>query len=541
MDCSIQKWRWSFALYGCATLLATFAMSAETAYSQQTSLAQAFNYGVTSEDDIKLAATTEISTICCEEPSCEAAIECGSAAGCGDACGCGCPACEAKKGKPSPCASSHKGVFYANDFSYLKDPGYNGCCLGDGLKLMPVDRCGRFGTLDVGGQLRLRYHHEEGMGQEPASTRFMDTENDFLLTRLRLYTNWKVNDAVRFYCEGIYAETSGSDDYVTRPIDLNYGDILNLFVDLKLTDTTTVRVGRQELVYGAQRTVSPLDWANTRRTFEGAKIMYKDGDLAIDGFFTNFVRIDANDFDEADYDTRFYGVYGVYSGLEDATLDFYYLGYDDDRALGASPVGASDFSLHTVGLRLNGSHCDWLYEFEGAPQFGRQSGGGLDHTGGFATAGIGRKLDMAWSPTVWLYYDYASGNNLGGDYNRYNQLFPLAHKYLGFIDATQRANIESPNILLTMNPKKDVKLLLWYYHFMANQDTDLVPSVGGTPAQSNASKDWGDELDMILSYNITPRSDILFGYSHFWAGNKIQPLGGANDADFFYTQWTLNF
>jgi len=41
----------------------------------------------------------------------------------------------------------------------------------------------------------------------------------------------------------------------------------------------------------------------------------------------------------------------------------------------------------------------------------------------------------------------------GGDFNRYNHLFPLAHKYLGFIDATARANIESPNLLVTMKVK----------------------------------------------------------------------------------------
>jgi hypothetical protein len=34
-------------------------------------------------------------------------------------------------------------------------------------------------------------------------------------------------------------------------------------------------VGRQELLYGAQRLISPLDWANTRRTFEGGKLIWQ--------------------------------------------------------------------------------------------------------------------------------------------------------------------------------------------------------------------------------------------------------------------------
>jgi hypothetical protein len=475
---------------------------------------------------------------CCAECSCGEAVS-EDCDGCGDTCACGCAKCVAKRAAAkNPCADSHKGVYYANDFSYLLDPAYSGCCLGDGLKLMPVGQCGQWGTLDVGGQLRLRQHREIGMGQEPGATRFQDTENDFMLTRLRLYGDWKITDNVRFYAEGIFAGLTAEDDYVPRPIDENYGDFLNLFVDLNATDTLTVRVGRQELLYGVQRTVSPLDWGNTRRTFEGIKVMHKRDDWAVDGFFTNLVAVDADDFDEADYDQRFYGMYGVYSGIENSTVDVYYLGYDDDRGL--API-ESDFSLHTIGMRLSGSHCDWLYELEGAPQFGRQSGLGLDHMGGFATAGLGRKLDMKWKPTIWFYYDYASGNNVGGDFNRFNQLFPLAHKYLGFIDATQRSNIESPNILLTMAPHEKVELLFWYYHLMANQDTDIVPAIGGTPIQNPNSKDWGDEIDITVKYNFGPRSNILFGYSHFWAGNKIAPPGGAFDADFYYTQWELNF
>jgi hypothetical protein len=88
------------------------------------------------------------------------------------------------------------------------------------------------------------------------------------------------------------------------------------------------------------------------------------------------------------------------------TIDVYYLGYDDRR------VGpGSDFSIHTFGLRFNGAFTEqWLFEVEGGPQVGRQSGLGVDHKAAFATAGVGRKLGdvLPWSPTLWAYYDYAS-------------------------------------------------------------------------------------------------------------------------------------
>ena len=474
-----------------------------------------------------LAAQELLATACCELSHCTSKTSCGDSVDCGDGI--------QKKSASNPAATSHKTLFYANDFTYLNDPSYQDSYLGDALKRMPVAE-GNWGTFDVGGQWRLRYHGEQGMGREDAANtpRFQDTNNDFLLSRLRLYANWKINDRIRIYAEAIHAEaTDDGGDYFARGIDQNRGDFLNLFVDLKLTDNLTARVGRQELLYGAQRTVSPLDWANTRRTFEGAKLLYKNGNWAVDTFFTALVPVDVDELDEADWDRKFYGVYSTYSGFENANLEAYYLGYDNEN-LGPG----NDFSLHTLGLRLNGSIDRWLWEIEGAPQFGRQSGLGLDHAAGFATAGIGRKLAQPGSPTLWFYYDYASGDSLapGQDFNAYNQLFPLAHKYFGFIDAVQRTNIQSPNLLLTFKPAPKWNALFWYYHFMSNTDAP-VASLGNTAPQ-NTSKDLGDELDFVLKYSICPRSNVLFGWSHFWRGNKIN---GTTNADFLYGQYTLNF
>ena len=524
-----------------ALCFATVAQADEPLRQPEADYSTAFTTDATT-DWLSADDQTELVAYCgepaCGCPDCGCPADCGDAAGCGDGVDGCCSACGAKKKKkPNPCATSHKGLFYANDFSYLKDPCYNGCCLGDCMKLMPVGNCGRWGTLDVGGQVRLRYHHEEGMGRQAGFSGFEDTQNDFRLSRLRLYGNWKANDHVRVFVEGILADAGANTAYLPRPIDENWGDLLNAFVDVKLHDSFTVRVGRQELLYGAQRTVSPLDWANTRRTFEGIRGIYKSGDWAIDGFYTNFVPVNNDNFDEADYDRSFYGLYSTYSGLDKSTWDFYYLGFDDERQL--APV-ASDFSLHTFGARVFGTAFDkWLYEVEAAYQGGRQSGLGVDHDAGFATAGIGRKLtNMCWDPTLWFYFDYASGNAGGGDFNRFNQLFPLAHKYLGFIDAVARSNIISPNVLLTMKPHEKWNLLLWYYYFGAAEENDIVPGVAVPSNQVAGENNFGQELDFIAKYAISPRSNILFGYSHLWKGAKVI---GTNDADFFYTQWTLNF
>ena len=265
-----------------------------------------------------------------------------------------CPAsgCGGGSKKKNPCASSHKVLFFDNDFSYLNDCNYSGYCLGDCLKQRDVGCCGK---LDVGGQWRLRYHHEYGMNK--GVQRFLDTTDDFLLNRLRLYANYQVNNDVRFYVEGIYAD-SYFESLPPRNIDVNEGDFLNAFVDLNLADDFTVRAGRQQLLYGNQRLVSPLDWANTMRTFEGIKLMWKPGDWTVDAFYTHLVPPLPYELDQADYDQPFYGAWATYKGFSDATVDLYHLGYDNQNP-------GSNFSLQTTGARVNGKTDAYLYELQG--------------------------------------------------------------------------------------------------------------------------------------------------------------------------------
>jgi hypothetical protein len=129
-----------------------------------------------------------------------------------------------------------------------------------------------------------------------------------------------------------------------------------------------------------------------------------------------------------------------------------------------------------------GKRGSWLYEVEGGPQFGRQSGLSVDHAAGFCTVGLGRELRLVpWSLTAWLYYDYATGQFPGGSFNRFNQLFPLAHKYLGFVDAVGRSNIQSPNVLITARPNEYFSAQIWYHYFMADARSDNIVGSGGTP------------------------------------------------------------
>lgn len=440
---------------------------------------------------------------------------------------------EKQKALAAAAAAAYKGMYYDNQFDYLLDPAYRDWHLGESLKRNCV---GGVGVLDIGGEYRARYHHEQNMRGLSLTGR----DDDFLLHRTRLYGNLELGDRVRIFAEMIDA-TSEFEDFAPRLIEENRADMLNLFGDYMLLDGGNgelwVRAGRQELLYGAQRTVSPLDWANTRRTFEGYKMFWRGADWDIDAFWVRPMNLLREEFDTPDQSQQFTGIYSTYKGVEKQKFDLYYLYLGEDDAPTA-------FQFNTAGLRWEAEYGRWLVETEMAYQFGEY--GAADHSEGAFTIGLGRKLaGMPWKPVLWAYYDWASGDEVIG--NGYHHLFPLGHRYLGYMDLFGRRNIQDLNFLLTAKPKDRLTLTAWWHMFWL-QDRDDVPytvTMAPEVPTPGGSKELGQEIDLVADWAISPRQNLLLGYSHFFSGDfystNPSPPVYDGDADFFYTQYSLRF
>lgn len=443
---------------------------------------------------------------------------------------------EAAEKRNKAFTGAYKPVFYDNDFSYLRDPAFDKFWIGDSWK----QRC-LFGhvRLDVGGEYRFRLHNERNM----RGLGLTGVDDDFGLHRTRIFANAKLSQVWRAFGEFIDAESNWENN-APRAIEVNRTDFLNLFVDgviYRDSDATlTARVGRQELIYGEQRLISPLDWANTRRTFDGVKFLYARGDWKIDSFWTQPVIVDDHSFDHADENQQFMGMYATYSGIANQPREYYVLRQTNTN------VGQG-FEFNTVGTRQTGEFCCWQTLAELAYQFGRNNDGS-DHSAGMATIGTGRKLsDSAAQPTLWFYYDFASGGDDLGQVQGFHHHFPLAHKYLGFMDPYGRSNIEDFNFTYSWKAAEKLQMLVWYHYFTLATAGDTPYSVVMTPfnpTNAPASVRLGQEIDLLATWAFHPRQELLFGYSHFFAGAYYENTPGVpftGDADFFYTQYQIRF
>jgi hypothetical protein len=57
----------------------------------------------------------------------------------------------------------------------------------------------------------------------------------------------------------------------------------------------------------------------------------------------------------------------------------------------------------------------------------------------------------------------------------------------------------------------------------------------------NANSHTGYELDFTINAKLTQHLDMLFGYSHFFAGAYLADTGARDDASFAYQMLTLNY
>ncbi len=431
-------------------------------------------------------------------------------------------------------ATAYKDPFYLNDFSYLKNPNYKGYNYGEKLKGMKI---GDEGKLDLGGQYRMRYHGENNMRGLGLTGR----DDNFLLERTRLYADYRITKRARVYAEILDANSS-YENFAFRQIEENRWDMNNLFGDAVLVDgdagKLTARLGRQEILFGSQRLLSPLDWANTRRRFDGGRLTWANDDQSTDFLLLRPENFNRVKFDSPNQNQVLYGIYHTAKQFKNP-VDFYWLAFEDDL---------TTERIHTFGTAQKGDVDGFLWDNEFGYQLGR-SANGSDVSATALTGGIGRRLSETMKPTIMFYYDYASGGTATD--SGWNQLFPLGHKYLGFMDFFARRNIHDVNATFSLNPTEKFTMFAWYHYFtLANSDQGPYNITGTSfnPGGTVGSRDLGQELDLLGTYKVNARSDLVLGYSRFFTGDYYDTSTRANgaalfngDANFYYAQWHYNF
>ncbi len=437
---------------------------------------------------------------------------------------------------------------YDEDFSYLDGPdGSYEEDIFDPIKWIHItDDL----TLTLGGEFRARLESWTHRSLGTAAT----TQDTYFLHRYRVHADLRYRKLARLYWEGMSAFVEDMD-LPTPGIHENRWEALHqLFVDFRVLGEDvplTLRVGRQEFQFGAQRVLSPLGWANTRRKFDGVAMIYNAEKFDITAWWAKPVPVNRVEGynrtpDRYREEQDVYGIYAECKAIEDHFFDMYFMATHDTGDLSNSNFRRGDMSMYTIGGRAGGKTGPFDYEGELAGQWGTFAGDRIQAWMGAVDGGY-TFADASWKPRIGVGFDWGSGDDDPTDrtHGTFNQIYPLSHKYLGFMDFFARQNVLATNVNLTLKPCKKVTTRLAWHTFWNDSTRDSMYNAGGVPGRrdvaGHSGHDIGNELDLIIKYKIDLHQNVLFGYSHFWGNNFVRSTGPSEDGDFIYLQYAYTF
>lgn len=397
--------------------------------------------------------------------------------------------------------------------------------------------------LRVRGEFRDRTEGVRGSG-------FVSERNDlYTLNRFRFDATIRPSRLLAFQVQAQDARVQKKEiGAVTGAPFRDTFDLRMAYADIGDTQKGRVsfRVGRQELVYGEQRLVGHLGWANTARTFDVGKVTFRGKGYQIDAFGGSVVRILDGEFDKSGNGNRFLGVYGSTTAVVPQSTVEPYLFFRMDRGIKAELGGLGDLKAATVGARWVGKLPARLdYGVEMAAQTGSM---GPDDVK--AWAGHWQLRDTLW-PRYTLRvvgeYNYASGDSNASDGTRgtFDQLYPTGHDKYGLADQVGWKNIHDLRSGIDVTPLKGFTLSANYHSWWLADTHDGLYSAGGAllarVAGGALSSHVGQELDAQASKALTPQIQLAGGYAHIFPGAFLAQATPGASYSFPYVMVTYVF
>ncbi|WAC07760.1 MAG: alginate export family protein [Thermodesulfobacteriota bacterium] len=398
-----------------------------------------------------------------------------------------------------------------------------------------------------GGEYRLRYEYKKDFD-------FDDDVNDkdgYVYARTRFNVGANINDKVLLFFEGLDGREWDSD--VSPKPQKDDFDLHQLYFLLSKPNDLPVslKIGRQELSYGAKRLVHCSAWPNLMRSFDAFKLTYNPNLFDVDLFWGNVVQYLDRHFNDGKFGEHFFGVYSTFKGIKGSVFDLYALNLiDKHREVTGEDQQNGDSERVTLGTRGEGKlPCyDALgYGYEFAWQLGDKA---TDTIKAYAWHGdINYTFKNCFAqPVAKIEYNFASGDDKphDGKSETFIPLFQSTHEPYGIIDFFRWQNVKEVACFLDFTPIKDrLKGSLQYHRFYLDETEDAWYNASGKKIRKGTSADVsdyvGDELDVVMTCKPLSFLTLEGGYAHFFCGEYVKDTGSSDDADWVYFQTVVTF
>jgi hypothetical protein len=391
--------------------------------------------------------------------------------------------------------------------------------------------------ISYGGDLRFQYFYtkNERWGDAPKD------KDGYTLARFLVHADWPG----KYFRTFVQLQSSLSGSRIDPgPVEENPLELHQVFADIKTIPSKavslTLRLGRQELLYGSQRLIAVREGPNNRQSFDAARSMLIAGNYKVDFFYGHHVAAKKGIADDAfNKNTKLWGIYVVRNALPVLrNIDIYYLGVWKRQVVFDDGFGKE--LRHSIGTRVWGNEGGWRYDMEGLYQFGKFSGKNITAW----TVSVNTTYRFIYAklqPAIGLKTEFISGDQRYDDnkLQTFNPLFPRG-AYFGLAALIGPANLIDVHPSVTLSFIKTLEFGLDYDIFWRYSNCDGLYGVDGSLIYSGRniiSGYIGGQPAFNLGFEPNNFLNITAEFTWFDAGNFLKAAGQGKDI--FFTGLTI--
>lgn len=396
--------------------------------------------------------------------------------------------------------------------------------------------------LSVGGQLRARAEAYKNGGFRP------DNSDQYVLTRVLLNARVRPSRTTALFVEGMDARGPWKNKTPAGAPFRDHADLRQLYFQVGADNSPQMlRAGRLELGFGDGRLVGSLPWANSARTFDGARGAFGGTGYRVDAFAASVVKVEQDKFDKNIPGNNFYGVYSSFTRLAPKVAVEPFFFWRRQSGLTTEAGSRATMNFGTFGLRAVGR---LRSNFDYDAQMAAQSGSIGDESIG-AWAGhwlLGYTLaNSRLTPRLFAEYNQASGDKNPTDNKKgtFDQLYPTGHDKYGLTDLVGWQNMKHVRSGLDFAIAKGWSVTTRYSRYWLADARDALYNGGGAPlARSTAGvagTDVGQEIDIIASGRFRPGLGFSAGLGYFAPGTFLMNTTPGKPYTYPYVMLTYDF
>jgi hypothetical protein len=327
---------------------------------------------------------------------------------------------------------------------------------------------------------------------------------------------------------GVLEGTLG--DFSADSFDLHQG-----YASVMPVEGLELRVGRQEISIENHRLIGTVGFTEQARSFDGARLVYTQGQLRVDGFFARVaddyrspLLADTDPSNPSDVDL---GAVNVHYALSDwASLGGLAI-LDTDDASGRKRI--------TAGLIATGGGSGISYSAEGYYQMGRADGD-VSFAAYLAALHLRYSLGGRFAPFFELFGEVVSGDDDTSDGDKdvktFDTLYATNHKFYGEMDFFLNLPVHTGGLGLMdigaqvgISPLKKIAVKVTGHQFMGMEEDGAGNNVFGT------------EVDVRVDWIPYKKFKIDLVYAIFLPGEIFEATKGSAAEHFAYTTLDVSF